>query len=165
MNKGKMMKKVFMVLMLTGLLGGCAVQSTSSEGGEGDAFVLVAKADKAYGQSDWKTAEQAYRVVIAKVPNDGYAYFRLGNTLAKQYHFDDAVKAYQEALLRDEKKTKIYNNLAMIHLLQAQSTLSAGLKTIPARDGNAAQVKHMLWQLKKITRVNLQEIKSPVDSQ
>ena len=156
------MRTVFIALGLTILLGGCAVQSASPESGGDDAFVLVGKADKAYNQADWKAAEQAYRAVIVKVPNDGYAYFRLGNTLAKQIQFDHAIKAYQAALLRDSEKTKIYNNLAIIYLLQAESVLSSSLKVTPAKNGNKAQIKHMLWQLKKISRIKLHEVKSPV---
>jgi len=145
------------------LIGGCASQPEPSNKGV-SAFELVTVADRAYKQGKWKEAEKAYISVIGQVPNDAYAYFRLGNTLAKQLRFKDAELAYSKSLQRDGNKTKVYHNIALIHLLQAESSLSAGLKSIPAQDGNAAQVKHMLWQLKKITRVNLKEVPSPVSN-
>lgn len=146
------------------ILGGCATTGTEPAADGGDVFSLVNSADRAYSQGNWKEAETGYRDVIAKVPTDAYAYFRLGNSLAKQFRFDDAAQAYQESLVHDANKTKVYHNLAMIHLLQAENSLNAGLKTIPEKDGNAAQVKHMLLQLKKITRISLQEVPSPVSS-
>jgi tetratricopeptide (TPR) repeat protein len=156
------MRGIILAIALANLLAGCAMQTQNQEVSKVDAFTLVGNADKAYAAGDWKAAEQGYREVIKKVPADAYAYFRLGNTLAKQLQFEQAAAAYQESLARDASKTKVYNNLAMIRLLQAEAALSASLKTIPAHDGSSAQLKHMLWQLKKVTRVNLQEINSPV---
>jgi Flp pilus assembly protein TadD len=156
------MKKNVLLLSVMALVASCATNEPANTAGSGeDAFAMVARADRAYKQGKWKEAEQAYRAVAAKVPNDAYAYFRLGNSLAKQLRFDAAAKAYKASLVRDANKTKVYHNLAMIHLLQAESSLAAGLKTIPEQDGNAAQVKYMLWQLKKITRVSLQDMQSP----
>jgi len=161
------MIKNIILIGITLLLSACASNSSSDVGGNSsdDAFTLVGKADRAYSQSKWKEAENGYRAVIVKVPADAYAYFRLGNSLAKQLHFSDAAAAYQASLARDANKTKVYHNLAMIHLIQAESSLSAGLKTISESDGNAAQVKHMLWQLQKITRISLQDMQSPMSTQ
>lgn len=153
----------FIVLGCTLLiLGGCATTGTEPVTESGDPSLLVSSADKAYSQGNWKEAEIGYRNVIARAPTDAYAYFRLGNSLAKQLKFDDAAQAYQESLNYDGNKTKVYHNLAMIHLLQAESSLNAGLKTIPEKDGEAAQVKHMLLQLNKITRISLQDVSTPV---
>ena len=159
------MKYTIMLATLLLLISGCATNSASDGSSSGaNAFELVGKADRAYNQGKWKEAEQAYLAVIAQVPNDAYAYFRLGNSLAKQLRFNEAATAYNTSLRYDANKTKVYHNLAMIHLLQAESSLSAGLKSIPEQDGNAAQVKHMLWQLKKITRVSLKEVQSPISN-
>lgn len=157
-----MSRKIFIIIAVTLGLSGCATQMQNSAPPEGNSIAMVKAADQAYKAGDWKAAEQGYRQVIAKVPADFYAYFRLGNTLAKQLRFNEAAAAYQEALVRDASETKVYNNLAMIHLFQAESALAAGLKTIPPKDGSAAQIKHMLWQLKKVSRVKLQEVGSPL---
>jgi TolA-binding protein len=158
-----MLRKVIIIVAATLGMSGCATtQMQDATAPEGNSIDMVKAADMAYKEGKWKAAEQGYRKVIAKVPADFYAYFRLGNTLAKQLRFHEAAAAYQEALVRDASKTKVYNNLAMIHLFQAESALAAGLKTIPAKDGSAAQIKYMLWQLKKVSRVNLQEVGSPL---
>ena len=159
-----------MLAALLLLIGGCATNSPleSTDSGSTDnatnVLDLIGTADQAYQQGKWNKAEKAYLAVIAKVPNDAYAYFRLGNSLARQLRYDEAAHAYSKSLSYDANKTKVYHNLAMIHLLQAETTLTAELKSIPENDGNAAQVKHMLWQLKKITRVSLKEIQSPVSN-
>lgn len=157
------MKKIISFGLFFLVLGGC----TTTDPGTyvdtvGDITVLVSNADQAYDQGKWKEAESAYRAVIAKLPKDGYAYFRLGNTLAKQSRLDEAAQAYTSALQDDANKTKAYQNLAIIRLEQADTALSAALKTIPETDGNAAQIKHMLYQLKKISRVSLQNVTSPL---
>ena len=129
---------------------------TQKEAPTEDAHVLVVNADKAYAAGNWKVAEEGYRVVIAKKPTDVYAYFRLGNSLLKQNHLDEAASAYRDALLHDASKTEVYNNLVMLRLTQAENALNASLKTLPEKDGNAAQIRYMLWELKKVSRVKLQ---------
>jgi tetratricopeptide (TPR) repeat protein len=157
------MKKFILFGLFFLVLGGCATTDPGqSVDTVGDITVLVGKADQAYDQGKWKEAESAYRAVIAKSPNDGYAYFRLGNTLAKQSRLDEAAQAYTSALNDDANKTKAYQNLAIIRLEQADAALKTALKTIPETEGNAAQIKHMLYQLKKVTRVSLQNVTSPL---
>jgi cytochrome c-type biogenesis protein CcmH/NrfG len=156
------MRGVTLVICVAYLVGGCAMQTQQPEP-KGDAHELVINADKAYAAGNWKVAEQAYRDVIATKPADFYAYFRLGNTLVKQNRLDEAASAYRDALLHDASKTEIYNNLAVVRLTQAENALNASLKTLPDKDGNAAQIRYMLWELKKVSRVNLQtDVTTPV---
>lgn len=156
------MRGVILVLCLAYLMGGCAMQ-TQNEEPQGSAHELVINADKAYAAGDWKVAEQGYRDVIAKKPAESHAYFRLGNTLVKQNRLDEAASAYQDALLHDASKTEVYNNLALIRLTQAENALNASLKTLSDKDGNAAQIRYMLWELKKVSRVKLKtDVTTPV---
>ena len=155
------MKKYMAMGTLFLLLGGCATTNpdqAQSVDTVGDMTALLGAADQAYAQGKWPEAEADYRKVITQAPNDGYAYLRLGNTLLKQSRLDEAAQAYTQALHDDINKSKAYQNLAMIRLLQAETALTAELETIPANDGSSAQVKHMLYHLKKITRVSMQDV-------
>lgn len=100
-------------------LGGCA-------GSRHRVFELVKDADKAYEQGYWPKAEQGYRAVIDKAPDDAYAWFRLGNVQLQQGRHTGAIEAYQAVLAREPAWTKAYYNLSTAYLLQAQSILEAG---------------------------------------
>ena len=86
------------------------------------------------------------------------AQYQLGNILAQAHRYDDAIMAYKASLAADASKQQTYNNLATLYMYQAQAILSSAVDHLPANDGNTAQIKHMLWQLKKITPEKLQDV-------
>lgn len=53
------------------------------------------KANEAYEKGDFAGAEQAYLEAIRQNPDDARLYFNLGNALAKQGKFDEAISAYE----------------------------------------------------------------------
>lgn len=164
------------VLILLGLLGGCAIEPTATtptsatsvpatptsttKTGEVDVTKVMVQADLAYKQGDLKAAEQAYRQAIKQSPHNASAQYRLGNTLARENRYDDAIEAYKASLAQDANQMQTYNNLATLYMFQAQAILASGVDHLPADDGNTAQIKHMLWQLKKITPEQLQDVGS-----
>ena len=80
------------------------------------------RADQAYQQEDWSTAEREYRYLVENVPNDAEPWFRLGNIYARTGRLDAAVVAYREALVRDSKSSKAWHNLGIVQLRQASGT-------------------------------------------
>lgn len=62
-------------------------------------FVMVTdgarRANEAYEKGDFAAAEQAYLEAIRENPDDARLYFNLGNALARQGKFDEAVTAYE----------------------------------------------------------------------
>lgn len=145
--------RVSLMLPAAVLLGACATRPP-------DALALLAQADAAYEAGRLQEAEEAYREVTRRVPTDAYAYFRLGNTLAKQTRLDEAAAAYREALIRDPQLPKVYHNLAFVRLLQAEFALEDALTRYQPEDPHRAQASQLYQALKKLTRPELEEVRT-----
>lgn len=139
------------------LLGSCATQPEN-----GEVMKYLEKAERAYESQDWRLAEEGYRELASRIPQDAYAYFRLGNTLAKQARFDEAAQAYQEALVRDAGMAKAYGNLGMVRLLQAEAALDASIAKASSNDTSTTNSKKMLKEIRKITNIPVLEVGTPV---
>lgn len=57
---------------------------------------VARRANKAYEKGDYAAAEQAYLEAIRETPDDARLYFNLGNSLAQQGKFDEAVTAFEK---------------------------------------------------------------------
>lgn len=80
------------------------------------------RAHEAYQNEDWQTAETDYLYLTRNYPAEIEPWFRLGNIYARTNRLDAAVTAYREALVRDQKNSKIWHNLGIVHLRQATNT-------------------------------------------
>jgi len=147
---------VLLLMLLPLLMFGCASTSHNTEN-----YDLVANADKAYENGDFRSAELAYMELVHKMPNDPYAYFKLGNTFANQHKFDEALQAYYETLRRDETYIKAYNNIATVYLLKAEFSLQAAINNFPDDHQSAIAGRAKLNELRKISRMSLTEVASP----
>lgn len=144
------------VFLSLALLSACATNA-----GRNEVLKRLENADRAYDAEDWRAAEDGYRALTTLVPNDAYAFFRLGNVLAKQTRYDEAAYAYQEALIRDASLIKAYSNLGMVRLLQAETAFSAVTSKARTSDGTTANARMMLKELRKITHIPVLESSSP----
>ncbi len=89
-------------------------------------FVNINQADAAYQAGRWKEASGHYRGVLEQMPQDPYAWFRLGNSLTRQGEYSHAIQAFEASLQHDARQTKPWFNLSTAHLLGAQlATLRA----------------------------------------
>ena len=172
------MRQGMLALFLLGLLSGCATGPTATrsdtpattkpsatlETAPVDVTNVLTQADQAYQQGDLQAAEQAYRLAIQQSPDNAPAQYRLGNTLARQKRYDEAIQAYKASLAQDATQVQTYNNLATLYMYQARAILASGVEHLPADDGNTAQIKHMLWRLKKITPDTLHDMGSQAPS-
>jgi len=150
------MRQGILAVAFCGLLGGCALTGPVATPETVDTSKIMIRADLDYKNGDFKAAEQSYRKVTKHSPSNATAQYWLGNSLAQQNRFGEAIEAYKTSLEHDANNTQTYNNLATLYMLQAQAVLTSGVDHIPANNGNAAQIKHRLWQLKKITPGKLQ---------
>lgn len=57
---------------------------------------VARRANEAYEKGDYAAAEQAYLEAIRETPDDARLYFNLGNSLAQQGKFDEAVTAFEK---------------------------------------------------------------------
>ena len=119
-------RSVFRVMAtcLALLASGCA-NVTADRAGSGidsrpDVFRLSSDADRAYRESRWIEAAQRYAELTTRVPDDAYAWFRLGNVHARQGDYDRAIRAYEASLERDAAQPKPWFNLSTAYLLHAQ---------------------------------------------
>lgn len=84
-----------------------------------DYLLLKAEAEQAYKARDYKTAEEKYLKISKGVGRDPDAWFKLGNIYARTQRPQRAIIAYHEAVIRDSKLSKAWNNLAIIYLRQS----------------------------------------------
>ena len=122
-------------------LAGCASQPKLAEPGAAaptrSIFALVEQADLAYEQARWLEAGQLYQAVTKAVPDDHYAWFRLGNSYLYRGQLDAAIFQYQEALKRNGQHAKTHFNLSIAHTMQALAALDAAAASL--RPGDAGQ--------------------------
>ena len=155
------MKRVVASLMVcltcASLLNACATKPQRGEVGK-----YLEKAERAYDAEEWTQAEGAYRELTRLVPQDAYAFFRLGNTLAKQARLDEAAFFYRESLARDAGLARAYSNLAMVYLLLSESAYEAAIEKAQGKDKSTETARKMLTVVRKITNIPVQEIESPL---
>lgn len=126
-----------------------------------DVFVVLEKADKAYARGDWLEAEIAYQELTERVPDDAYAWLRLGNVRLQQGRIDAAIVAYETSLRQDQKQAQPYYNLATVYMLKAKQALQqARLYLLPADPGQQL-ITERLSQLEALTSRNMAEGASP----
>ena len=105
-------------LVLAFALAGCNTQNLR----ESDPDAVRTRADAAYQNEDWQSAEQDYLYLTRHRGTGAGDWFRLGNIYAHTNRPDDAVAAYHEALKYDQGNSDVWNNLGMIQLRQATQT-------------------------------------------
>ena len=120
-------------------LNGSARRSTESSPQTQQLFLDINQADAAYQAGRWKEASGHYRGFLEKMPQDPYAWFRLGNSLTRQGQYSHAIQAFEASLQHDARQTKPWFNLSTAHLLGAQlATLKAW--EVMAQDDPSRQV-------------------------
>ncbi len=101
---------------------GCDIQNLQPNPDLTSLVEVQKRADAAYQNEDWKTAEKEYLYLAKNLPSEIEPWFRLGNIYARTGQLDAAVSAYREALVRDTKNSKIWHNLGIVQLRQATNT-------------------------------------------
>jgi cytochrome c-type biogenesis protein CcmH/NrfG len=102
------------------LLSGCqAQQNLRPDSPAGNVFELQQRAQQAYAEGDWLTAERAYRDLTRQVPREVEPWFRLGNIYAHLEQPEHALAAYKEVLVRDPRNSKTWHNMGVVQLRQA----------------------------------------------
>lgn len=75
----------------------------------------------AYRQGDYQSAEQAFRTATEAENSDATAWHNLGNSLAQQQRYEEALAAYQQALQKNAQYAPAQQNAELMQqLLQQQ---------------------------------------------
>lgn len=128
-----------------------------------DPFILASKGDAAYEVGNWLIAERYYHALAQQVPNDGYAWSRLGNIRLRQHNFTAAIHAYEQALQRNSDDPRTHYNLATAHLLQARAALRKAQVSLPSKDPAVALIAEKLHRFEALVYGPVIEIASPID--
>ncbi|MFQ5658859.1 MAG: tetratricopeptide repeat protein [Gammaproteobacteria bacterium] len=91
-------------------------------------------ADEAYDNDDYANSEKYYLQLTEKVPKEARNWFRLGNVFARTERPNLAIKAYQEALLRDPKQSKAWYNMGLLYLRQSANSFINLQTYVPEQD-------------------------------
>lgn len=151
-------KYVFVLLIGILLTSGCSTfagNTTDQDGGNYDRthdynssknsiYQLMAQADSAYDSEDWLEASNRYREVLDKIPDDAYAWFRMGNSLTQLGRYGEAVVAYETSLATDNAQFKAWFNLSTTHLLNAKVVTLNALRSIGMNDPSRNKVERRL---------------------
>lgn len=106
----RLIKRAPLLSFLLFFVAGCAAQNLTQ---------VRQEAYQAYQTGDYPTAVDKFELLVDKIPRDGELWFRLGNAYAKAMLPEQAVQAYQNALLRDPALGKAWYNLGLIHMQAA----------------------------------------------
>ena len=126
-------------------------------------FAITAKADSAYLRGEWATAARFYEELARTVPNDAFAWNRLGNIRLRQSNFPGAIAAYEKALERDGDSARTHYNLATAHLLVARGALENAHGLLPEKDGGIPLIEKKLGYFDAMVYESIVEVPSPND--
>lgn len=145
------MTMISWVLILMAVAG-CASNApqTAAKSPTRNIFALVEQADLAYEQGRWLEAGQIYRRVTQQVPDDHYAWFRLGNSHLYQGQLQAAIYQYQEGLKRDPKHAKTHFNLSIAYTMQALEALDAASGSLRPGDPGQALANERMAGLRAV---------------
>jgi len=149
-------------LIVAGVLTGCAATAPTSQAPANSAysdeiFKLSAQADQAYRESRWLDSARHYQQLTEKVPQDAYAWFRLGNTYAQQGAFAQAIHAYEASIERDGHQPKPWFNLSTAHLLNAQQAMQQSWQQLRPNDPARLVIERRLELLQTLMHDRIED--------
>lgn len=124
MNKTLTLRALYWVLLAS--LTGCAVPAMTGVGmpeKEVDLVGLNRDAQLAAESGETAKAEILYRSLVKRMPNDASTWLRLGNLYARNNKPDEAVGAYQRALIANNAESRAWYNLGVVRLRQAWAAM------------------------------------------
>ncbi len=103
-------KGISHLILASFFLAGCVTQ---------DLTQVRQEAYQAYHDGDYPSAVNKFEKLVQQVPRDAELWFRLGNAYAKAMLPQEAINAYQNALVRDPTLGKAWYNMGLIHMQSA----------------------------------------------
>lgn len=140
-------------------LVGCS--STGEKRTSKQLFDFLHRADTAYSEGNWLEAEMFYQQLIEKVPDDAYAWLRVGNARLQTGKINGAIKAYLMSVNHDPHQSKPYYNLSTAYMIQAQRALETAKQKMQAHDPGIAIVEERIQDIRALSTTKTK----PNDSQ
>jgi tetratricopeptide (TPR) repeat protein len=107
-------------------------------------------AEALYLSGRLKDAAAAFEALTREYPRDARIWLKYGNTLTKQNAFDEAAPAFQNAVNLDPTQGAAALNLALVRLLQAQSSLDVAVSRLAAGSAERTQAETLQRQVKSL---------------
>ena len=145
------------------LLAGCS--STSEKRTSKELFDLLHKADTAYSEGNWLEAEMFYQQLIQKVPDDAYAWLRVGNARLQTGKINGAIKAYLASVNHDPNQSKPYYNLSTAYMIQAQRALETAKQKMQDHDPGIPIVEQRIQDIRSLSTSKTKSSDSRTNSQ
>ena len=139
--------KFVVILAIACGTAGCATLVTTD-----GLYKILEQADQAYSRGDWNEAENLYKIIETKSPQDANSEFRLGNAYANQGRYDEAIIAYRKAIVRDPRSAKAYNNLAIAHMKEAEKAFVNSVMHLTPNDSFGGRACEMLGEVRGMNR-------------
>ena len=133
------------------LLGACSsVSSPAGRHSADDVKSAATRAEESYAKGDWRTAAEAYRVLVDAMPQDANLWFRYANALTRADQPDQAVRAYREVLVRDARYSKAWFNMGIVQLREAANSFQHMQGNIAPDDPMGVQARQAYAAVMKI---------------
>lgn len=128
------------------LLSGCAALHQQPN----DIYELREKAQAAYvGEQDDK-AERLLLGLAREAPNEPETWFTLGNLYARTNRPDQAVDAYQKALMLNSTDAKVWHNLGVVRIRQAWAAFIQSYALVKGDEALRAKVETLIEAMEKL---------------
>ena len=124
-------------------------------------LTLSTAAERAYAEGRWIDAARLYERLTRAVPGDAYAWFRLGNTYARQGEHERAVGAYEASVSRERAQPKAWFNLSTTYLLSAREALRRAGSGLRREDPGRAMIAERLRTLGTLLPDRFEEERGP----
>ena len=123
--------------------------------------------NNAYNDQDFSLAKSKFESELIKNPDNPNINYNLGNTYYKMGNYDQAIKAYEEALpdLNDSEQLDAYYNIGTAHLKNNQlKDALRNYREVLKRNPNHLKTKQNLeWALKQVNQQQNQPQSSSTD--
>lgn len=142
-----------LLMPLTLLMAGCGTASTAIKApAEQLANVLTQEqqADAAYRSADLERAAGLYLQLTKLVPQEANYWYLLGNTYVRLQQPEQAVIAYNQAILRDPNHARAWHNLGIVRLREAEAAFVSSASTAKPDDPMHGLSSHLADDLARI---------------
>ncbi|MCG9884689.1 MAG: tetratricopeptide repeat protein [Cyanobacteria bacterium] len=100
-----------LVLLLGGATGCDLPAITAITAQVGTTQQLFERGNRAQERGDYAEAEQIFREILRRTPNDAIVHYNLGNALRQQGNLEGAIASHREALRLNPNLAETHNNL------------------------------------------------------
>lgn len=151
MNKKELFAVLIHAFAVVSLLFLSACSSSGDKKTSKALFDTLDKANIAYSEGNWLEAEMYYLQIIEKVPNDAYAWLRVGNARLQTGKINASIAAYLESIRHNPDQPKPYYNLSTAYMIQAQRSLESAKQNMQKYDPGMSLVEQRIDAIKKLS--------------